>query len=58
MTEQERVWQRFNELPADAQKQVADLINFMAGKGIPEEIIIEDREYDESNAESELASAY
>lgn len=29
MTEQERVWQRFTALPADAQRQVAELISFL-----------------------------
>ena len=28
MTEQE-LWQRFNDLPTDAQRQVADLISFL-----------------------------
>jgi galactofuranose transport system substrate-binding protein len=38
-----------------AFKTAAD---FMAGKGIAETTIISDREYDESNAESSLSSAY
>lgn len=38
-----------------AFKTAAD---FMAGKGIPDEVIISDKEYDESNAEAGVASAY
>ena len=35
MTEQE-IWQRFTDLPTNAQKQVADLISFLhAGLAIP-----------------------
>jgi ribose transport system substrate-binding protein len=34
------------------------LERFLAGEPIPEAIVIEDREYDESNAESELDTAY
>ena len=29
MTEQEKVWQRFNALPAEAQRQVGDFIGFL-----------------------------
>jgi ABC-type sugar transport system substrate-binding protein len=38
-----------------AFKTAAD---FMAGDGIPDEVIISDREYDEGNAQAELSSAY
>ena len=29
MTEQEKVWQRFNALPPEAQRQVGDFIGFL-----------------------------
>jgi galactofuranose transport system substrate-binding protein len=32
--------------------------DFMAGKGIPDQVIISDKEYDESNAQAEVSNAY
>ena len=34
------------------------LTDFMGGKGIPDQVIISDKEYDEGNAEAEVANAY
>jgi ABC-type sugar transport system substrate-binding protein len=34
------------------------LSDFEDGKGIPDQVIISDKEYDEGNAEAEVANAY